>query len=315
MRIFPIIPIWIMTIICLILLFICTKGKRKIIQILMIILIFIINLRIMIPSNNSKVLANNLDVLFVIDNTISMNAEDYGSNNKERLYAVKKDCNYIIKRLSGARFSLITFDNNARIVTPYTKDINITMESIDVMEPINESYAKGSSLNTPIDTIITSLKMSEKKTNRKRIIFFISDGEITDDSSLKSFSSISQYIDNGAVLGYGTTKGGYMKNKSPYSESDDYIMDYSDSNYDYGKAVSKLDEKNLKKIANDIGINYINMSKQSNINNKLKEIENLVNASFESDDKSTYDDTYYILVIPLLILLIVEFNQLWRKKI
>lgn len=315
MRIFPIIPIWIMTIICLILLFICTKGKRKIIQILMIILIFIINLRIMIPSNNSKVLANNLDVLFVIDNTISMNAEDYGSNNKERLYAVKKDCNYIIKRLSGARFSLITFDNNARIVTPYTKDINITMESIDVMEPINESYAKGSSLNTPIDTMITSLKMSEKKTNRRRIIFFISDGEITDDSSLKSFSSISQYIDNGAVLGYGTTKGGYMKNKSPYSESDDYIMDYSDSNYDYGKAVSKLDEKNLKKIANDIGINYINMSKQSNINNKLKEIENLVNASFESDDKSTYDDTYYILVIPLLILLIVEFNQLWRKKI
>ena len=315
MRIFPIIPIWIMTIVCLILLFICTKGKRKIIQILMIILIFIINLRIMIPSNNSKVLANNLDVLFVIDNTISMNAEDYGSNNKERLYAVKKDCNYIIRRLSGARFSLITFDNNARIVTPYTKDINITMESIDVMEPINELYAKGSSLNTPIDTIITSLKMSEKKTNRKRIIFFISDGEITDDSSLKSFSSISQYIDNGAVLGYGTTKGGYMKNKSPYSESDDYIMDYSDSNYDYGKAVSKLDEKNLKKIANDIGINYINMSKQSNINNKLKEIENLVNASFESDDKSTYDDTYYILVIPLLILLIVEFNQLWRKKI
>lgn len=313
MRAFPIIPIWIMTIICLILLFICIKGRRKTIQILIIVLIFIINLRIMIPTNNSRVLANNLDVLFVIDNTISMTAEDYGNNNKERLYAVKKDCNYIIKRLSGARFSLITFDNNARIATPYTKDINLAMEAIDVIEPINELYAKGSSLNTPIDTIISSLKMSKKKTNRKRIIFFISDGEITDGSKLKSFSSISKYIDNGAVLGYGTTKGGYMKNNNTDSENNDYIMDYTNDNY--GKAISKLNEKNLKKIANDINIDYINMNKQSNINNKLKKIENLVNTSIESDDKSTYDDTYYILVIPLLILLIIEFNQSWRRKI
>lgn len=313
MRFFPIIPIWIMIIVCsLLLLFVILKSKKKLIQIMIIILLFIINLRIMIPSNNSKILANNLDVLFVVDNTISMNAEDYNGKNT-RLSAVKKDCKYIINRLNGARFSLITFNNTAKIVTPYTKDANLTKEAIDIIEPIDKLYAKGSSLNTPIKTIISSLESSKEKEDRIRIIFFISDGEITDESRLKSFQEISKYIDNGAVLGYGTAKGGYMKSKSSYSDQEEYIKDYN--NYNYEKAISKIDENNLKKIAKDINIEYINMEKQSKINNKLNEIEKLANSSIESNDKRTYDDTYYIFVIPLLFLLLVEFNQLRRKYI
>lgn len=313
MSIFPIIPIWIMIIFCsLLLFFIIKKNDRKITHIVIVILIFVINLRIMIPSSNSQIIANNLDVLFVIDNTISMNAEDYDNNNT-RLYAVKKDCKYIIKRLNGARFSLITFNNTAKIVTPYTKDANITMEAIDVIEPIDELYARGSSLNTPIETIISSLKSSMKKEDKKRIVFFISDGEITDESTMKSFAEIAKYVDNGAVMGYGTIKGGYMKTKNKYSEKEDYIMYYD--NHNYGKAISKIDENNLTKIAKDINVEYINMEKQSKINNKLKEIENLVDSGIESSDKSTYDDIYYIFVIPLLILLMIEFNQLRRKKI
>ena len=266
----------------------------------------------MIPSNNSIILSNNLDVLFVIDNTISMNAEDY-DGNKTRLSAVKKDCNYIIKKLNGARFSLITFNNKAKVVTPFTKDYNITTEAIDIITPIEELYAKGSSLNTPYDEIINSLKSSEKKDNRIRILFFISDGEITDESTLKSFKEIAKYINNGAVLGYGTTKGGYMKTKSKWSDNEEYIID--ESNYKYEKAISKIDEKNLKNIADDIKIDYIHMEKQSNINNKLSEIEKTVKNGIASSDKSTYEDTYYYLLIPLLIVITLEFNKFRRKKI
>lgn len=310
MRIFPIIPIWIMIIICTILLFIIWKSNRKnIIQIIIVIFLFLINLRIMIPSNNSQTLTNNLDVLFVIDNTISMNAEDY-DGTKTRLYAVKKDCQYIIKRLNGARFSIITFNNTAKIVIPYTRDTNITSEAIDIIEPLNELYAKGSSLNTPIDTIISSLKSSQKKEQRIRILFFISDGEITDNSTLKSFKEIANITNNGAILGYGTEQGGYMKSKNSYSEQSEYLKD---SSKNFEKAISKIDENNLKTIAKDINIDYIYMDKQSNINKKLEEIKNMINNDIESNDKSTYDDTYYILVIPLLILLIVEFNKFRRS--
>lgn len=277
----------------------------------MVILLFTINLRVMIPSNSSKILANNLDVLFVIDNTISMEAEDYDGTNT-RLSGVKEDCKYIINRLNGARFSVITFNNTAKIVTPYTKDTNITIEAIDIIEPVDELYAKGTSLNTPLETIVSSLTSSEKKEDKIRVIFFISDGEITDDSTLKSYAEIKRHVSNGAVLGYGTTTGGNMKVKNKYSETTEYIMDTSDLKYE--KAVSKIDEDNLTKIAKDINIDYINMNKQSNINKKLKEIENTINSNLESSDKSTYDDTYYFLVVPLLILLVIELNM-YRRKI
>ena len=213
MRTFPIIPIWIMLIVCIsLIIFIIIKSNNKIIEIAIVILIFIINLRIMIPGDNYKSVSNNLDVLFVIDNTISMNAEDY-NGNETRLSGVKKDCNYIIERLSGARFSIITFNNKAQIIIPFINDINLAMETIDIIEPIDELYAKGSSLNTPIETILMSLNSSEKKDNRIRVIFFISDGEITKNESLSSYREIREHINNGAVLGYGTSKGGNMKSR------------------------------------------------------------------------------------------------------
>ena len=287
MKLFPIIPIWIMLIICE------------------------INLRIMIPSNNSKTIKNNLDVLFVIDNTISMNALDYNGSNT-RLSGVKEACNYIIDELNGSRFSVITFDNTSRIVTPYTYDANITREAISIMMPINELYAKGSSIDVSLDSIMYSLKNSKKKNDNNRIIFFISDGENTSNNSIKSFKSISKYISDGAVLGYGTKKGGYMKDESEYA-TNEYIMDYTGTNF--GKAISKIDEKNLKEIANDMDVDYIHVTNSNDINSKIKQIKNKTKSTLESNDKSSYDDIYYIFVIPLLILLFIEFDRFRRRII
>ena len=311
MKLFPIIPIWIMLIICISLIIYIIIKKRDLLQILIIILLFIINLRIMIPSNNSKTIKNDLDILFVIDNTISMNALDYNGSNT-RLSGVKEACNYIIDELNGSRFSVITFDNTSRIVTPYTYDTNITREAISIMTPINELYAKGSSIDVSLDSIMYSLKNSKKKNDNNRIIFFISDGENTSNNSIKSFKSISKYISDGAVLGYGTKKGGYMKDESEYA-TNEYIMDYTDTNF--GKAISKIDEKNLKEIANDMDVDYIHVINSNNINSKIKQIKNKTKSTLESNDKSSYDDIYYIFVIPLLILLFIEFDRFRRRII
>ena len=309
MKLFPIIPIWIMLIICISLIIYIIIKKRDLLQILIIILLFIINLRIMIPSNNSKTIKNDLDILFVIDNTISMNALDYNGSNT-RLSGVKEACNYIIDELNGSRFSVITFDNTSRIVTPYTYDTNITREAISIMTPINELYAKGSSIDVSLDSIMYSLKNSKKKNDNNRIIFFISDGENTSNNSIKSFKSISKYISDGAVLGYGTKKGGYMKDESEYA-TNEYIMDYTGTNF--GKAISKIDEKNLKEIANDMDVDYIHVINSNNINSKIKQIKNKTKSTLESNDKSSYDDIYYIFVIPLLILLFIEFDRFRRR--
>lgn len=308
MSISPILPIWFMTIICLLLItFEIRNNKKDIVHFSIIILLFIINLRIMLPTNNSDMISNNLDVLFVIDNTISMTAEDY-QNNNTRLSVVKKDCNYIIDKLYGARFSIITFNNNARVVTPFITDVNLTKEAISMIDSIDELYAKGSSLNTPLETIVSSLENYQKNDDREKILFFISDGEITDSSTLNSYSSVAKYIDNGAVMGYGTKKGGYMKANNKYLQQDSYIMDYT--NYKSTKALSQIDESNLKQIANDINIDYISMSKHSMIDSKLKNIQKTAKSKFQATNKNSYNDTYFYFVIPLFILMIVELKRI-----
>lgn len=309
-----IIPIWIMVVICLILLIFISKNKFTAIrQIIMIILIFTINLRIMITSEDVEVMSTNLDVLFVIDNTMSILAEDYGNNNIPRLEAIKNDCNYIIDRLNGSKFSIITFNNTSQVLIPYTKDVSLTKDSINMIGTLDRFYAKGTTLNTPLENIQKQLESARNTDKtRKRIVFFISDGEITsEDESLKSFSSLKKLTDNGAVLGYGTEKGGYMKIKDMSTKTESYIEEMSDD-YSYKKSVSKIDEKNLKAIAKDMKLDYIHMQSQSNIEDKIDEIEK--STKKDSNEKSSnYTDTYFILTVPLAILLLYEFINYKRK--
>lgn len=201
MIISPIIPIWLMIIISVIyLIFISRNLYTFLRQLLIIALIFVINLRIMIPKDGQEVMSTDLEVLFVVDNTISMIAEDYNGNGK-RMDAVKKDVAYIIKELPGARFSAITFNNTSQVLVPFSTDANMCKNSINTLNGMSDLYARGSSLNTPLKDIEKQLENAkERNSDKKRILFFISDGEITDDSKLESYSSLKDLVVDGAVL-------------------------------------------------------------------------------------------------------------------
>ena len=87
-----------------------------------------------------------------------------------------------------------------------------------------------------------------------------------------------------------------------------YIYYYDENSFDKVFALSKIDENNLKKLSNDLGIEYIQMSKQSNINNKLKNIKDQISNSKTTKQKiNTYKDIYYYFAIPLVLLLIINF--------
>lgn len=307
----PIIPIWLMIIICLVLLIISfSKLRIFLLRLLMIVLLFLANLRIMIPNGKTKTIADNLDILFVIDTTISMIAEDY-DNNETRLSAVKKDCEYIIEELSGSKFSIITFDSISDIRVPFTYDSNIAKEMINMLTPTNRMYATGSTLNLPIQDMEKQFKSSQKEKDRYRILFYISDGEITKNEKLESFTGLASYIKNGAILGYGTNEGGYMKNlNKSYYNKEEYIIDSNTSK----RAISKIDEDNLKQIANDLKLDYIKMNKTENLTNKIEEIKNDIILDFEENEIKYYEDTYYYFIIPFIVLVSIDFMSLKRKS-
>ncbi len=307
----PIIPIWLMGIVCVIFLIFKRKGIFNYIrQIIIVILLFVINLRIMIPSKNQASVDNNVDVLFVVDNTISILAEDYNGDER-RIDAIKEDCAYVMEELPGASFSVVSFGNNVQRMAPYTTDSSIAIEAIKSLNGQTELYAKGTSLNDVMESLEDTL---DNTRDTYQVVFFISDGEITSEGeSLKSFPNLEKYVDNGAVLGYGTKEGGYMK-VMPYAGGDEEYLEYYDDGYK--KARSKIDEENLKKIASDFGIDYVHMEKKSDIDSTISKIQNdMKNGTYETRQDSTKGatDIYYFFLIPLVGLLIFDYIYYKRK--
>ncbi len=305
----PIIPIWLMVVICI--LFLCVKRKGKasyIIQILIVILLFVINMRIMVRGGDVPTMMPNVDIVFVVDNTLSILAEDYGDNNGRRIDAIKEDCKYITEQFPGASFSVIAFGNNVQQMIPYTTDATMTVETIGTLHGGSQYHANGTSLNAVMESM---QKMLDDKRGNYKILFFISDGEIQSSDPLKSYSGLNKLIDSGAVLGYGTEKGGPMKPVEYYIEESEWeYLTYYDDNFDKQKALSKIDEKNLKSIASDFGVEYIHMTSQSEIHSTIKDLQNKISKiepTKNMDSKEGYEDTYFWFVIPLLLLLVIDF--------
>ncbi|MDO4187349.1 MAG: VWA domain-containing protein [Lachnospiraceae bacterium] len=268
---------------------------------------------------------SNLNVIFVVDNTISMLANDI--NGETRLDKAKRDVARIAEELDGAKFSVISFNNDASLIAPFSQDITHVKNAVDSLYPIESFYAKGSSLNIPQELMKAILEETKSDGSQNTAVFFISDGEITTEGAvLQSYKELAGYIDGGAVLGYGTKDGGTMRRIDEYREEGyEEIIDYDQ--YPSAPAISKIDEKNLNTMASDMGIEYVNMTSTTDVINDAKLLSTLKTLKskiqikeekVEKENKEEYIDPpkYYgfLALIPFSILLIFNMVYIIRKK-
>lgn len=285
----PILPIPVIVIVCLVMAFFLTrKGVWNTIRhIIIVLLLGALLIRPSLPSERVIVVSSNIDILFVVDNTISMVAEDFGSDDRPRLEGVLEHANMIMDSFEGARYSVVTFDSVTNTLVPYTYEKELVSQAISALNGEASAYAQGTSLNNSYDSMRSVFRRSERQgedesnteatSNRIQIVFYISDGEITNDNDdLRDFSDLSEYIDGGAVLGYGTSTGGYMQARvNPLDEEASYVEYYND-NWVAVRAVSKIDEDNLEQIADDLGIEYYHMVNKSGINSVIEDIKDQI---------------------------------------
>jgi Ca-activated chloride channel family protein len=196
--------------------------------------------------------------------TSSIVAEDYG-DSAPRLDGVRQDIMAIAEELAGARFALITFDNNATVRMPLTTDTTALDTLVSVLEPQVTDYAKGSSV-TVAGTLLTERLRAARDSHpeRPRIVYYLGDGEQTSAKAPAPIRVEGGLIDGGAVLGYGTPEGGRMKENTGHGAGQDsdggsvYIQDRSgDTRKD---AVSVIDENRLREIAGQLGVPYVHRS-------------------------------------------------------
>ncbi|MBM7793447.1 vWA domain-containing protein [Paenarthrobacter ilicis] len=202
------------------------------------------------PGGNAARATTDLDVFFVVDTSTSMAAEDYRGNGT-RLSGVKEDVMAIAKELAGAKFSLITFDSQASVRMPLTRDSSALQTAMTTLEPQRARYATGSSVTAAAKLMKERLQAAQDQhAGRPALVFYAGDGEATSSAQPEPLSADN--VAGGAVLGYGTSQGGRMKESSDKDAK--YVQDRTSGNP--ADAVSIIDESRLHTIADQLHLPY-----------------------------------------------------------
>ncbi|MCR4694318.1 MAG: VWA domain-containing protein [Pseudobutyrivibrio sp.] len=283
------------------------KTLRITIAILAVLLIIGIDLRPMKEVSGGKNTVKNLDVLFCIDTTMSMWALDpLQSGCGTRYDQLVETTNYIMDNLNGANFGLVKFENTSKIIAPFTSDVEDIKDAISVISMPSTFYSEGTSLNPAFIDMQTMISYSKKKENRKTMVVFISDGEVTNEEEMMDFSPLAESIDIGAVIGLGSPEGGKMM-----TEYNDYIYDYTT----HQDAVSIPDTENLSRVAQMLGIEYIQPYNPSECDVMIEKAIAMSRDVEEDVEITVYDDYYQYLLWPLMALLAVEVWFSIRRKV
>lgn len=256
---------------------------------------------LVIPDGSQKINRRGIDIMFALDVSKSMLAQDIKPNRLER---AKQVITQIINKSPDDRIGLIVFAGRAYLQMPMTID--------HAAAKMYLSSASPDDIPTQGTVISQALKMCGAAFNPKdktyKAVVLLSDGEDHDKDALKV---VKQLTSDGIMvntIGFGSTQG------AP-------IMDPETSSYktdDHGNMViSKLNEEELSDIAakgNGIYQHYSSTDKVvANIESKLSGIGETVitDKSFESFRQFFQ----YILALAFLLLVIDLFISEKKKMV
>lgn len=226
---------------------------KKIRYITLSLSLIIVSFSLLEPSwqkDKEVFVKDNLDIIFVVDLSLSMNVQDV---SKSRIERAKDAINIIINQLNGQRVGILAFAEKSFYYCPLTTDYDTFREFAQELstEVIPHQGTRLDEVKTKIEDIFNNNKSTSKA------LIFISDGEFHSAIPTTSYEDFSGEKIISFVLGIGTESGGtvYLKYNDPRAGLISKPLEIN------GKTIqSKLNEGNLKQLANNLGGQYINIS-------------------------------------------------------
>lgn len=207
----------------------------------------------------------NVEVYIAVDLTGSMAAEDYDGDHP-RLVGVRADLEQLVEQLPGARYSVISYSSTTTRQLPLTTDSRAVIAWGQTARQELTDYSAGSAIDRPVDELERILADAQQENpHATRLLFLLTDGESStrtqaegDTKHPEEFARLASYISGGAVLGYGTTNGGKMREydgtpATGAGTNGPYIIDKATGQ----PAISKLDDAALRTAADALAIPYV----------------------------------------------------------
>jgi Ca-activated chloride channel family protein len=143
---------------------------------------------------------SGLDILFAIDTSRSMLAEDLKPNRLEHAKGMIRD---LVKELKGDRVGLIAFSGRGFLVCPLTNDYNGFLLSVEGLD-VDTLSRGGTSISSAIGEALKSYIKGEKK---YKILILLSDGENHEGDPLTLMETTKQEGLRIFCIGIGTREG------------------------------------------------------------------------------------------------------------
>ncbi|MFA5297994.1 MAG: VWA domain-containing protein [Lutibacter sp.] len=242
-----------------------------------------------------------VDIVFALDVSKSMEAEDIAPN---RLEKAKQIITKIIENLASDRIGIIVYAGNSYPLLPITTDYAAAKMFLQNASTDMVSN-QGTAINEAIGRAITYYDNNEQ-TNRFLVI--VSDGEDHEENTLEMAKEAVEKGIKIYTVGVGTAKGGPI----PLRENG-RVIGYKKDNKGM-VVITQMDEQGLRNIANEGKGKYINGNNtQETVSSIQKVLEKAEKNEFETKQFSDYKDQFQWFVGICLLLLIVDATMLEKK--
>ncbi len=249
-----------------------------------------------------------VDIVFAVDVSKSMLAEDVAPN---RLEKAKQLVTQIINNLASDRVGIIAYAGKAFPQLPITTDYGSAKMFLQSMNTDMLS-SQGTAINEAINLAKTYYD-DDQPTNR--VLIIISDGEDHSDVSASVAEEAAEVGIRIFTIGVGTTKGDRIPEKR-----NGIVLNYKKDN-NGETVITKLDEETLKVIAKEANGIYINGNKTSVVVDEIRDILNKMDktefeakqfADFESQFQWFLGAGIFFLFIDIFFL---ERRTAWLKRL
>lgn len=238
-----------------------------------------------------KIKREGIDIIYALDLSNSMNAEDVVPSRLER---AKKIISESVGRLGGDRVGLIVFAADAYSISPLTNDYSAIQSYIQTASPELISQQ-----GTSFSSVITkAAEMFENAPTTGKLLVILSDGEDNENSVNRAIELAKKTNIHIVSMGIGTEKGGPIPVKEGSFES--FKLDR------YGETViSRLEESSMQSLAKSTSGVYLRVNQTQQSLDRLHGYLNTLDK--EVQDMSTSKDKKHIFQVFLAIALFLIF--------